>query len=60
MEYFEVTIHARVFDLVFVLLDFRVAVHFDAEVVSGLLPVDFAVCDGEEIFGAYFGAVRQL
>ncbi len=29
-----------------------VAVHLDAQIVAALLPVDLAVCDGEEVFDA--------
>lgn len=60
MEYFKVVVHSGVFDVIFVLLDFRVTVYFDAEVVAALLPVDLTVGDGEQILGTYFGAVGEF
>lgn len=49
VEYLKIVIHAGVFDLVLVFLDLGVAIHFDAEVVAALLPVNFAVGDGKQI-----------
>lgn len=57
MENLKVIIHSRVFDIVLILFHFGVSVDFDAKVVSALLPVDLAVSDGEEVFGADFRAV---
>lgn len=60
MEDLKVIVHPGVLDIVLVLLNFGVTVDFNAEVVSGLLPVDLAVGNGEQVLGAYFGAVGDL
>ena len=60
MEYFKVVVHSWVLDFIFVFLYFGVAVYFDTEVVSTLLPVDLAVSYREQVLGPYFRAVGKL
>lgn len=53
-------LQAPVFDVRFVLADFGVTIHFNAEVITRFLPIHFTIGYAEEILHANFVTARNL
>ena len=60
MEYFHVVIDPAVFDVRFVFAKFDVAIDFDAQVVTRLLPVHLTVGNAEQVLNTRFIAARNF